>query len=247
MAGISPACFSLFMEKIFHSAESRGHAVIDWLEARYSFSFSSYYDSAKMHFGKLRVLNDDIIQKSGGFGLHPHQDMEIITIPISGTLKHTDNLGHEIIISEGDVQVMSAGTGIWHSEFNASKEKPVNSLQIWVFPDVKGVKPKYEQKSFDKTDREGKWQLLVSPDKRLGSLHINQQAFFSIIQLNEKTVYDFYKPENAVYFFLISGNTSIDGQILNQRDALGVSATSGVLDVEPLAPSLLLALEVPLH
>ena len=170
------------MESIFHSASQRGSANHGWLNAKHSFSFANYYDSEKIHFGLLRVLNDDIVEASKGFDLHPHQDMEIITIPLSGALRHGDNMGNQEIITTGEVQVMSAGSGIWHSEFNASENEELNLFQIWIFTNKKGHRPRYDQMKFDENDCEDKWQLLVSPKGKTEVLWIHQDAYISVIK-----------------------------------------------------------------
>ena len=237
------------MNTILHNASRRGFANHGWLKAAHSFSFANYYDNEKIHFGKLRVLNDDWIAPSRGFDLHPHQDMEIITIPLSGALRHTDNMGNEEIISTGEVQVMSAGSGIWHSEFNASETDNLNLFQIWIFTSKKGLKPSYDQKKFDEADRIEKWQLLVSSNGQNGSLSINQNAYISIIELNEtsETYYQLKDQGNGVYFMLIDGKLQIDEQILEKRDALGVWNFIEPLNINVLEKSRLLAIEVPMN
>lgn len=237
------------MNTILHNASRRGFANHGWLKAAHSFSFANYYDNEKIHFGKLRVLNDDWIAPSRGFDLHPHQDMEIITIPLSGALRHTDNMGNEEIISTGEVQVMSAGSGIWHSEFNASETDNLNLFQIWIFTSKKGLKPSYDQKKFDEADRIEKWQLLVSSNGQNGSLSINQNAYISIIELNEtsETDYQLKDQGNGVYFMLIDGKLQIDEQILEKRDAMGVWNFLEPLKINVLEKSFLLAIEVPMN
>jgi quercetin 2,3-dioxygenase len=235
------------MKKIFHSSESRGSANHGWLKATHSFSFANYYDNNRIHFGKLRVLNDDIISPTKGFDIHPHQDMEIITIPLSGSLKHGDNMGHEEIIKAGEVQVMSAGTGVWHSEFNASGTEELNLFQIWIFPDKKGRKPRYEQKLFLSEKRQGNWQLLVSPDGRDESLWIHQDAFISLIESGEAIVnYTLNTPNNGVYFMLVEGEALISGEKLSKRDALGVWEIDGFVEIKFNGLSKLLTIEVPM-
>ena len=237
------------METVFHKASQRGNADHGWLKAKHSFSFANYYDSEKMHFGKLRVLNDDEIAPSRGFDLHPHQDMEIITIPLSGSVRHTDNMGNEEIISSNEVQVMSAGSGIWHSEFNASDSEKLKLFQIWIFTDKKGHKPRYEQKTFSKTERINRWQLLVSPRGKNTSLWIHQDAFISLINTSkmEFATYQLNKQGNGVYFMLIEGGTEIDKQKLKSRDAVGVWSFYDPLEILFSADSKLLAIEVPMR
>ena len=237
------------MNTILHKASQRGFADHGWLKAAHSFSFANYYDNEKIHFGKLRVLNDDLVAPARGFDLHPHQDMEIITIPLSGAVRHTDNMGNEEIISTGEVQVMSAGSGIWHSEFNASDTDYLSLFQIWIFTNKKGLKPRYDQKKFDAAERFEKWQLLVSPNGQNGSLSINQSANISIIESNgiKETNYQLKELGNGVYFMLIEGEVEINEQILQKRDAAGVWSIVESLDINFLESSKLLAIEVPMN
>lgn len=235
------------MDKIFYPSSSRGFADHGWLKAAHSFSFANYYDENRVHFGKLRVLNDDIIGPYMGFDLHPHQDMEIITIPLSGSLKHGDNMGNEEIISTGEVQVMSAGSGVWHSEFNASGTDALNLFQIWIFTDNKGHQPRYDQKLFSEEGRRGKWQLLVSPDGRDGSLWIHQNAFISWFDSEGGLVeYKPNNPGNGVFFMLENGEATIAGENLSKRDALGLWNTGKPVEVRFSQKSKLLAIEVPM-
>ncbi|MGM0620042.1 MAG: pirin family protein [Bacteroidota bacterium] len=237
------------MEKIIHKASDRGIADHGWLKAAHSFSFANYYNPDKIHFGKLRVLNDDIVAPSKGFGMHPHEDMEIITIPLSGALKHSDNMRNEGVITTGEVQVMSAGTGVLHSEFNASDSEPVNLFQIWIFTDEKGHQPRYDQKKFSTEERQNKWQLLVSPDGRNDSLWIHQKAFISVIGFETEGVTE-YEPkseQNGVYFMVMEGQAEIEGEKLEKRDAAGFWPVSDPLKIAIGENSKLLAIEVPMH
>ena len=237
------------MESVFHKASQRGHSDHGWLKAAHSFSFANYFDSEKNNFGKLRVLNDDTIAPSKGFELHPHNDMEIVTIPISGTLLHTDNLGVEKIITTGEVQVISAGSGIWHSEFNASESERLNLFQIWIYSEMKGNRSRYEQKAFPETERINNWQLLVSPKGKDESLTIFQEAYLSVIN-SEKlptATYQLNKQGNGVYFMLIEGEAEIAGQLLQKRDAVGVWSFYDPLEIRFLQNSKLLAIEVPIR
>ncbi len=236
------------MKTLLHPASERGQANHGWLKTHHSFSFADYYDAAKVHFGKLRVLNDDWIAARQGFGLHPHQNMEIITIPLAGKLRHGDNMGNESVIVPGEVQVMSAGTGVWHSEYNASETDPLELLQIWIFPDKNGYQPRYDDYKFDETAQHDRWQLLVSPDARDESLWINQQAFLSLRKVvDEKSFsYPLNHPDHGVYFFLIAGNLTVAGQQLATRDAVGVWEIPGAVPVDAEKESLLLAIEVPM-
>lgn len=237
------------MNTVLHKASQRGFANHGWLRATHSFSFANYYDTEKMHFGKLRVLNDDVVAPSRGFDLHPHQDMEIITIPLSGALRHADNVGNEEVISTGEVQVMSAGSGIWHSEYNASETDDLNLFQIWIFTNKKKLKPRYDQKKFDETERIGNWQLLVSPNGQNNSLSINQNAYISIIESNgdAETTYQLKEQGNGVYFMLIDGKVQIDEHLLEKRDAAGIWNFIESLDINFRESSKLLAIEVPMN
>lgn len=237
------------MEKVIHKASQRGSADHDWLKAIHSFSFANYFDSEKVHFGKLRVLNDDEVAPSKGFDMHPHQDMEIITIPLSGSVLHGDNMGNEEIISVGDVQVMSAGSGIWHSEFNASDVLPLKLFQIWIFTDKKGHKPRYEQKTFSTEESINNWQLLVSPKGTKDSLWIHQDAFISVINTNDiqSINYQLNKQGNGVYFMLINGEIEIDEENMRTRDAIGVFGFFDPIEIHCIENSKLLAIEVPMR
>lgn len=237
------------MKKIVHKSSERGHVDHGWLKAAHSFSFGNYQNRNKMHFGKLRVLNDDIVAPSRGFGMHPHQDMEIITIPLSGALKHADNMGNEAVITTGEVQVMSAGTGVFHSEHNASDTEPVNLFQIWIFTDKNGHSPRYDQKKFSTDDRSGKWQLLVSPDGKNGSLLIYQNAFISSIDGGDKaeTTYQLQSAGNGVYFMVTEGAVIIEETELGKRDAAGFWSFSEPLKIQFTQQTSLLAIEVPMN
>lgn len=236
------------METVFHKASERGFADHGWLKTRHSFSFANYQNTEKMHFGKLRVLNDDTIAPSRGFDIHPHQDMEIITIPLSGALKHGDNMGNEGVIQAGEVQVMSAGSGVWHSEFNASDEEELNLFQLWIFTDERGHTPRYDQKKFSPEGRQDKWQLMVSPDGRDDSLWIHQNAFILQYASNtsDKINYKLNAEKNGVYFMLIDGSVEIENNALQKRDAAGFWSFSKDLNISFKEKSNLLAIEVPM-
>lgn len=237
------------MKQLMHKASERGLADHGWLKTAHSFSFANYYNSEKMHFGKLRVLNDDVVAPAKGFGMHPHEDMEIITIPLSGALKHSDNIGNEGVISTGEVQVMSAGSGVLHSEFNASETEPVSLFQIWIFTDEKDHKPRYDQKKFNPENRKNKWQLLVSPDGQNDSLWIHQQAFISVIDFENEgtTTYEAKEAGTGVYFMLIDGEATIEETTLENRDALGVWEIQEPVKISFSQKSKLLAIEVPMN
>jgi redox-sensitive bicupin YhaK (pirin superfamily) len=236
------------MKKVFHPANERGHNDIGWLKANFSFSFGPYYNPEKVHFGALRVLNDDIIAGGTGFGTHPHDNMEIITIPITGALEHRDNTGGNGVISAGEVQVMSAGTGLQHSEYNHSKTEAANTLQIWLFPKEMNIEPRYDQKSFKDELKQNQLAVLVSPDRSGDALWINQDAIFSMgdFDAGQSFKYDIKIPGNGVYIFLIEGSADIEGTLLNKRDAIGVYDTSS-LTIETKSQSRLLIMEVPMR
>jgi redox-sensitive bicupin YhaK (pirin superfamily) len=237
------------MKNIFHKAEDRGFANHGWLKAAHSFSFANWYNPEKIHFGLLRVLNDDIIDAAQGFGLHPHNDMEIITIPHYGALRHTDNMGNEGVITAGEVQVMSAGSGIRHSEYNASPTEELSLYQIWIFTDKKGHKPRYDQKKFEIAERIDNWQLLVSPDGRNESLWIHQNAFLSVFDSKDadSTVFKLNDKANGVYFMLTEGEIKIGDLLLKTRDAAGFWDISEPIDISFLKPSKILAIEIPMR
>lgn len=209
-----------------YKSNLRGTADFGWLKANFSFSFGNYYNPEQIQFGMLRVLNDDTIAAGAGFGSHPHANMEIITIPLEGGLKHRDSMGNEGVIGFGEVQVMSAGTGIQHSEMNASQEDQAKTLQLWVFPDREDVNPRYDQKSFDIENQINTFVNIVSPnDKNNGNaLWVYQQTFFNlgIFEKNTATIYKVNIPENGVYLFLIEGEIEVNNQILNAKDAMGI-------------------------
>ena len=235
------------MEKIVHRADSRGMADHGWLRSYHTFSFAGYHHPERMHFGKLRVLNDDTVDPGQGFGTHAHDNMEIISIPLQGALLHKDSMGNTHEIRAGEVQVMSAGTGIAHSEFNRSDTEPVNFLQIWILPKQRNIEPHYEQKIFDGAERKGRFQTLISPDRQDGSLRINQEAYFSMTGLSagSKVVYSVKKSGNGVYLFLLDGRVEVGGELLGKRDAMGLSNVSAI-EMAALDKSQILCIEVPL-
>ena len=235
------------MEKVIHKAASRGHANHGWLKSYHTFSFAGYHNLERMNFGMLRVLNDDVVQPKMGFGTHPHKNMEIISIPISGALSHKDNMDNKRSIEVGEVQVMSAGTGLTHSEFNDSKTEEVNFLQIWIIPEKENVTPYYNQKQFNAVDRKNKFQTLVSPrDKQLeGSLPVHQQAYIAMIDLDAGFETE-YTLNNGAYFFLIAGSVSVANTNLEERDAMGISDVEKVT-VKATQDSKLLIIDVPIN
>ncbi len=215
-------------KSVFHSAETRGHANHGWLDAHHSFSFAGYQDKNRMHFGVLRVLNDDKIAGGMGFGSHPHDNMEIITIPLEGQLLHKDNMGNNgAVINPGDIQVMSAGTGVVHSEYNNTKAD-LKLLQIWLFPNKHNVAPRYGQISLNVADRKNKFQQILSPNENDEGVWIHQDAWFSlgVFDKDKTETYNIKKQGNGVYAFLISGSATINGQDLKTRDGYGIWDTS---------------------
>lgn len=238
------------MKAILHKAEERGFANHGWLQANHSFSFASWYNAEKVHFGALRVLNDDIIAPKMGFGTHPHDNMEIITIPLKGVLKHRDNMGDDWIpVVPGEVQVMSAGTGVQHSEINGSVDEYLSLFQIWIIPEEQSVKPRYDQKAFNSEGRKGKLQTLVTSfkDEDENSLKIHQDAKLSRIDLKEGDTFSYaLKSEHhGVYVMNISGGVSISDINLSTRDALGISETSN-FQINVTEDTELLFIEVPM-
>lgn len=236
------------MKSVLHRAHTRGHANHGWLDSYHTFSFAGYHDPTRVNFGALRVLNDDVVKGGAGFGQHPHDNMEIISIPLKGALEHGDNTGGHGIIKSGEVQIMSAGTGIVHSERNASKTEDVNFLQIWVFPKVRNIDPRYDQKFFSSADRINRFQTIVAPEENTNSLRINQDAWFSIGRLSKdfSTEYPVNKNSNGVYVFVLDGDVTINGQKLNKRDGLGIWETDKIsLSADNEAEVLLI--EVPMN
>jgi quercetin 2,3-dioxygenase len=212
------------MKKIIHRSESRGKSELGWLHSRFSFSFANYYNPDKMGFGLLRVFNDDIVEPDTGFGTHPHDNMEIITIILEGALKHKDSMGSGSVIREGEVQVMSAGTGVTHSEINPSADEKVNLFQLWIFPKERNIKPRYDQKKFALEDRKNNLQTVASGFKTSGALYIHQDAAitFGNVEKGKKITYKNFKPGNGSYLFVIKGNINLLGEELADRDAIGI-------------------------
>jgi len=235
------------MKPMYHENQSRGLADHGWLKSRHTFSFADYYNPESMNFGLLRVLNDDIVTPSMGFGTHPHENMEIISIPLSGALRHQDSMGNKHIISTGEVQIMSAGSGITHSEYNDSSSEDVNFLQIWVLPKERDITPRYDQKLFDEGNRKNRFQLLVAPENSEETVLINQDAWFSLadIEAEKQVVYEKNDKKNGVYFFVIEGNVNIDGNAVKRRDGLGI-VDGETYPIVAQSKAQLLAIEVPL-
>jgi redox-sensitive bicupin YhaK (pirin superfamily) len=234
------------MKSILHVADRRGHVSFGWLDSHHSFSFGNYYDPEKVHFGMLRVLNDDIITGGSGFGTHAHDNMEIVSIPLKGAIEHKDSMGTQAVINENDVQIMSAGTGIKHSEYNHFKDKEANFLQIWVIPKKRNIQPRYDQKRFDPDHRINKFQTVVAPDDA-NAAWINQDAWFSLGHLKAgfSTQYNIRKPGNGVYAFVLDGSVTINEQTLYKRDAVGIWDVSS-LEINAVTDVELLLIDVPM-
>lgn len=233
---------------IFHPADQRGHADHGWLNAHHSFSFAGYHDPEKVHFGALRVLNDDIVQGGMGFGKHPHDNMEIITIVLDGELAHKDSMGHTQTITADEVQVMSAGTGLFHSEFNPDHHKAVNLLQTWIIPAQKNVEPRYAQQVFAAGDRHNKLQTLVSPIGTADAgIQIHQQAWIYRTHLEAGMSIDvaLHNNNSGLYVFVIDGSITADEQQLGKRDAAGITETDNV-KLQALTSSDVVLFEVPM-
>lgn len=236
-----------FMNFILHKAGTRGNANHGWLNSYHTFSFADYYDPERMHFGMLRVLNDDTVAPGQGFGTHPHSNMEIISLPLEGDLEHRDSMGHVALIKQGDLQVMSAGTGVTHSEYNANGDREVKFLQIWVFPDNLGVEPRYDQISLQDIRRENEWYQVLSPHREDQGVWIHQQAWFHLGEFTRdaSTGYTLKKDGNGIYAFVLHGDVEIEGQPLASRDGFGISDISEIR-VRAHAGSSVLLMEVPM-
>ncbi len=234
---------------VIHKADTRGYAKYEWLEARYSFSFGEYYNPERVHFGTLRVLNDDIIDEERGFGTHLHENMEIITIPLEGELEHKDSTGNSEVIKPGEVQVMSAGTGIYHSEFNNRADSKVKLLQIWVFPNQKNVKPRYGNVKLNLEDRYNKLQQVVSPYNYDAGAWIYQNAWFYLGRFsnNFQTSYTLNDNTNGVYVFVIYGSVSVNGELLEQRDGMGITDIEELEIASQTDNAELLIMEIPMN
>jgi redox-sensitive bicupin YhaK (pirin superfamily) len=236
------------MSNIIVRANERGSADHGWLNAKHTFSFAGYYNPERVHFGMLRVFNDDIVAPGMGFGMHPHDNMEIVTIPIHGELEHKDSEGHSGVITEGEVQVMSAGSGLYHSEFNHSKENEVNLMQIWVFPRERDIKPRYDQKKFDAEGRTNKFQVVASPEKDNGSLWLNQNVYFNLgnFDAGQNVKYERKLKNNGLWLFMIEGEAEVNGEKLNRRDSMGITDTDAA-DIKFSKDSKVLIIDVPMN
>lgn len=243
-----PNTKSKIMENtILHKADSRGDADHGWLHSKHTFSFANYYNPERMHFGVLRVLNDDTVSGGMGFGTHPHDNMEIISIPLEGDLEHKDSMGNVAVIRNGDIQVMSAGTGIQHSEYNKSKDNTVKFLQIWVFPNKKNVTPRYDQITLKAEDRHNKLQQILSPNADDAGVWIHQNAWFHLGKFDKgiSKEYALKLKGNGVYVFNLNGDLEVNGQLLNNRDGFGIWDTDKIT-LNAKTDSEFLIMEVPM-
>jgi len=235
------------MKTQLYRANSRGQADFGWLRSSHTFSFANYYNPERMNFGVLRVLNDDIVGGGKGFGAHPHKEMEIISIPLEGDLLHRDDIGNETIIREGEIQVMSAGTGVVHSEYNKNQDKPVKFLQIWIVPKTSQVTPRYDQLAIKDLLKINELSVILSPKSANKGLWIHQDAWFSMGEFNRDTAvkYTLNKKGNGLFIFVLEGKASINGEALAKRDALGVIDVAN-LEINASKESKLLLMEVPM-
>ena len=237
------------MNTVLHKANTRGHANHGWLDSWHTFSFAGYYDPSRMHFGALRVLNDDTVAPGMGFGKHPHDNMEIISIPLEGDLEHQDSMGTSSVIRKGDIQSMSAGTGIVHSEKNKNNDQMVRFLQIWVIPNQRGVTPRYDQVSIEEKEKENKLATVVSPvGSKEGGVHIHQNAWFHIGKLDQGVQLDYslHDPTNGVYAFILEGEAVINDIVLSRRDGLGIQDADQIKIMAQSEAEILL-MEVPMN
>lgn len=234
-------------DHIIHRAETRGHANHGWLDTHHTFSFANYYNPERVHFGMLRVLNDDIVDAGKGFGTHPHDNMEIISIPLEGDLEHRDSMGNVAVIRKGEIQVMSAGTGITHSEYNKNDDRPVKFLQIWVFPREQHLKPRYDQIKLDANKMRNAFQQIVSPDPSDEGAWISQDAWFSLgdLEQGKELEYKLKNKADGVYAFIIRGEATVDGIKLNERDGMGITGAES-FKVEADTDAEILLMEVPM-
>ncbi|EAY24957.1 pirin family protein [Microscilla marina] len=235
------------MNTVLHKADTRGHANHGWLDSHHTFSFANYYNPNRMNFGVLRVLNDDVVSAGRGFGTHPHDNMEIISIPLAGNLEHKDSMGTTSVIKEGDIQVMSAGTGVYHSEYNQNKDEEVRFLQIWVFPNTQNVTPRYDQISLQAIEKHNAFYQILSPNKDDQGVWVHQDAWFNMGKFDKgtKDTYQLNKATNGVYAFVLEGEVTISGQQLSKRDGFGVWNTPQI-EVEANKAAKVLLMEVPM-
>jgi len=235
------------MKSVLHKANTRGHVNHGWLDSNHTFSFANYYNPQRMNFGVLRVLNDDRVMAGRGFGTHPHDNMEIISIPLDGDLEHKDSMGNVAVIKKGDVQLMSAGTGIFHSEYNKNSDKEVKFLQIWLFPNKRDVNPRYDQISLNNEETNDRLVQILSPNQEDEGVWIHQNAWFHMGNLSKcrRVEYKIKDSRNGVYAFIIDGDVSIEGQELNRRDGYGVWDTDKI-NIDAISNARVLLMEVPM-
>ena len=234
------------MKKVIDKSDSRGHSLYDWLDSHHTFSFDEYYNPRRMNFGALRVLNDDRVAPGKGFGTHPHKNMEIISIPLKGKLKHGDSHQNSRVITPGDIQTMSAGTGIYHSEMNGSDTEAVEFLQIWIMPRERNTRPVYQDFSITELERPNELAVIVSPDGSTPA-SLLQDTWFSIgkVEAGKELGYHMHQSHAGVYIFLIEGEIVVDGEVLKRRDGMGVYDTNS-FELETLKDSHILLIEVPM-
>ncbi len=236
------------MKTILHKADSRGHANHGWLNSYHTFSFAGYFDPKRTRFGVLRVLNDDTVAPGRGFDTHPHDNMEIISIPLEGDLEHKDSMGNTTVIREGDIQVMTAGTGVQHSEYNKNSDSEVRFLQIWIFPRERGLEPRYDQISIRDLEKRNAFFQVLSPNPDDQGVWIHQDAWFNLgfFDKGHGEMYNLNKPENGVYLFVLEGEVEVDGQVLQRRDGMGISETAS-LEMKSLNDARVLLMELPMQ
>tara|TARA_B100001109_G_scaffold255615_1_gene259544 strand:- start:2492 stop:3370 length:879 start_codon:yes stop_codon:yes gene_type:complete len=236
------------MNTVIHKANSRGHANHGWLDTHHTFSFANYHNPERMHFGVLRVLNDDRVMAGRGFGTHPHDNMEIISIPLVGDLEHQDSMGNVAVIKEGDVQVMSAGSGITHSEYNKNQDQEVQFLQIWLFPNKKNVQPRYDQISIREIAKENEFYQVLSPNPDDQGVWIHQDAWFHLGNFKQGSgdEYSLKKAGNGIYAFILEGEVEIEGQGLTARDGMGIWNVDSI-KVSATKDARILLMEVPMN
>lgn len=236
------------MKTVYHKADSRGHANHGWLNSYHTFSFAGYQNPERTHFGVLRVLNDDTVSQGMGFGTHPHKDMEIISIPLEGDLEHKDSMGTTAVIKKGEIQVMSAGTGVQHSEYNKNKDEAVKFLQIWVFPREVGVEPRYDQISIADGEKNNGFQQILSPNKNDAGVWIHQDAWFNLAKFSKGNGknYMLNKKGNGVYAFVLKGSAKVGDRVLDERDGLGIWDTQS-FNIEATEDTEILLMEVPME
>lgn len=235
------------MQHVIHKANTRGFSDLGWLQSYHTFNFGTYYDHDRKNFGVLRVLNDDTVAPGKGFPTHGHTNMEIISIPLEGSLEHSDNMGNKTLISHGDIQIMSAGTGIYHSEYNKNPDREMKFLQIWIMPSKRNIAPRYDQMRLNQGNKKNILQQIVSPDPDDEGIWINQNAWFHIgnFDNDHSSVYDFKSIENGLYVYVLKGEADISGNILCERDGMSIWDTTNV-KIKAMSKAELLLMEIPL-